>query len=416
MATVILPFGYPQLSGFAFETVLIQGVVARMYTVGADPRTNSQSFERKMLSDISKMRSAAGVWAKSAWRLTFGDKWSSIIYQLVKADFDGWWSYASEMWNETSQSAQDLWRADAPFQATFNDPGKVFFQLAILLWHWDEENYGHRYYQPDPYQDPADDMAWWWTAALSDFGWQEAKPIGKTIDDRDLSLGYSGSWQIWDVVGALNGTVKQGLTNGSFVQLTDQFTWVRFVYSKNTDGGNFKVTVDGVDVANLNGNGALQHQVIWDDVYRATQPHTIKVTHMGGAGEKLNVDALKIYTIYRFSDAELVSGSWTSFLTGGPTGSDGYEITGSGGGEIVFNLVSAYLLIYYRTRPSYGLMRVFVDGAPFDEFSQYSVSDGFASRLVGRFRYGLHRVQIIIPVGQKGSVYAFYPLRKKSDV
>lgn len=133
MATVYLPFGYPLISGAAFQTLIYQGGVVRLYTVPSDPRTNSQTFQRKQFSDISKMRSTLGLWGRNVARLVLGPRWSSVLLQLVKADDGGIWSSAAADWADGSEAQRDAWRAAAPYQATFNDPGQMFFYLARAL-------------------------------------------------------------------------------------------------------------------------------------------------------------------------------------------------------------------------------------------------------------------------------------------
>lgn len=133
MAVVYLPYGYPIQSGSVSETLIYQGVVVRAYEIPIDPRTNEQLFQRRFLADTSKVRSMLGTWGRGAVRTVFGSKWGSVVYQLIKADEAGHWVEAETLWNGFISAERTAWRDVAPYLATFNDPGKMFFCYARVL-------------------------------------------------------------------------------------------------------------------------------------------------------------------------------------------------------------------------------------------------------------------------------------------
>lgn len=135
MATVYLPFGYPRISGAQFENVIYQGDVARLYVVQRDPRSDAQLSSRRLLSDVAKMRGKLDIWGRSACNAAFGSRWANVIYQLIRADDEGWWDGAMSAWGGFSSQGRDAWRAAAPYQATYNDVGKIFFGLSRWLYH-----------------------------------------------------------------------------------------------------------------------------------------------------------------------------------------------------------------------------------------------------------------------------------------
>lgn len=413
MATVYLPLGYPNVQGAVFDTIIFQGTVAKRYTIPKDPRTDSQVMARKLLSDVAKMRGSAGAWAKSAWRITFGSKWGSIVYQMVKADVDSLWTNALDDFDNFSEAQQEAWDISAPYQVTFNKPGRVFYALAKMLWVWDDAHNGHLFYQSEPVAAGATEMAAWWTAGLDRYGWQTVSPTGYFVDDRDSRWTFYGAWSDWVGPGPLNSTLKQSSANGDYALVTVNSSWVRVAYAKNTDCGTFKVYINGAEAANINANGALTWQLYWVDLYREHGSYQVKILNTGSAGAKLDLDGLAVWEVYMFWDVDVVVGTWQNFWTGSPTELRYYQTTGSNEARIEFNIVAAWLQIGFRKMPTYGIMEVWVDGVKVDEIDQYAVSEIYTNKLVGRFSFGLHRVMLKKKGNGQISVTEFYPLRSK---
>lgn len=135
MATVILPMGYPLQSGQEYEHIIYQGSVVRSYTLPKDPRSATQIQNRRFLSDFGKMRSMAGDYARAACRSGLGTKWGTIVYQYAKADIDFCWSDAVSEWESFTEPGREEWRAIAPYEATFNDKGLIFFCLLRVVYY-----------------------------------------------------------------------------------------------------------------------------------------------------------------------------------------------------------------------------------------------------------------------------------------
>lgn len=162
MAVVYLPYGYPLQSGVAYDTLVYQGDVVRQYTLPIDPRSNEQLFNRRLLSDTSKVRRDLQDWGRQACKTVFGSKWPTVIYQLLRADEGGVWSDGLAAWNGFTTVEQAAWRSAAPYQATFNDPGRAFYMYArcvaqVLLTYsgvlWGSAIWGS--------SDSANALAWW---------------------------------------------------------------------------------------------------------------------------------------------------------------------------------------------------------------------------------------------------------------
>lgn len=133
MVQVYLPMGYPILQGLEFETVVFQSNLVRLYTVPKDPRSNSSLFHRRFLSDVSKMRSFAGKWARGAMIEALGSHWTTVLFQLIKTDSFSWWTEAGEVWDSFLEQERDAWRTAAPYKVTFNDKGWIFFSLVRVM-------------------------------------------------------------------------------------------------------------------------------------------------------------------------------------------------------------------------------------------------------------------------------------------
>lgn len=133
MVQVFLPMGYPLQSGYQFANVIYQGQVVRLYTLAVDPRSNAQLQNRRFLSDVGKMKKCLGLWARGSLKAVLGSSWGTVLYQIIKADIENYWSEALAEWETFAEQNQDAWRSAAPYQATFNDQGQIFFALTRVI-------------------------------------------------------------------------------------------------------------------------------------------------------------------------------------------------------------------------------------------------------------------------------------------
>lgn len=248
MATVYLPFGYPQLSGTPFQTVIYQGTVCRLYTVPNDPRTASQLFERRLFADMGKMRKTMGSWARGAARAALGSSWSTNLLQLIKADDGQRWQDAELMWDEDPQQIHDEWNAVAPFTATFNEPGRVFFLMVRVLMdtlidftglQWGGYLFGTT--------DWTDALAWW-NKDISD-AFQ-----GGLLQENAAQAEIVGYWDRFAVSGANGGYIGRNAYEAS---ARWRVYWegksATITYWRPTDGWNaVPIYLDGVLHATLN--------------------------------------------------------------------------------------------------------------------------------------------------------------------
>jgi hypothetical protein len=110
------------------------------------------------------MRSTFGDWCKGSGKNALGPKWATVMYQFIKADELGYWSEALDAWLAGSEGQRDAWREAAPYQATYTDPGKVFFMYARAFSKFVLEYVGdYLNGQLWGMGDSADCLSWWLT-------------------------------------------------------------------------------------------------------------------------------------------------------------------------------------------------------------------------------------------------------------
>jgi len=417
MAQVILPYGYPLLSGQTATTVIYQGTVERSYTNVVDPRTNSQLFARELLSDISKIRGSAGAWVKSAWKHQFGSKWSSVIYQMVKGDVDGYWTDSSDAWLALSELNRQNWRDAAPFQATYNDPGELWFRLLYLVFSWVDDHGLNIFYQPEVAEGTLAESLAWWTAELTDFGWQVRSAFFIDINDRDSGWVFSGAWSDVSDSNASVGTLRETSEPGAYAEIQLEASRFGYGYRQDVDGANVEVKLDGVQIGFANTNGALGHKKLWFDVYREVKTYTYRLIHAGTALEKMRLDFARVYYGYRKIDIDRMIGAWEVFESGGISGNERWHSTGSGERAVEFNFVGSYLWTGFYIDSIYGQMRVIVDGIEHQIIDLYYPSKTVLNNvLIGRFRFGLHRCRLEAVSAAHINIGIFHVLKSKSGM
>lgn len=417
MVQVILPLGYPALSGEVEQMIIYQGTVARLYMVPNDPRTDSQMFQRKLLSDVSKMRGAAGKWAKASWKITFGTKWASIIYQLVRGDVNSYWSEAFSEFELMSSGDRESWDIAAPYQATFNRTGKVFYALARVLYRWCEDNDGVLFYQPDATIDDPALMLAWWMSELSDFGFRVQTQPEAFVDDRDVRWIFNGSWNTWNGAGPKNNTLMQSSANGDWAEIELHCSWIRVAYMENSDCGTFKVYVDGVEAAIVDAEGVAFTSRNWVDILRSAGMHMIRVVNTGTGGQKMNLDGVFGHIFYLQPDVDLSFGIWEAADGGGAYGHVKYHTTSEGEAGVEFNFVGSYLSIGFTSSTLYGLMDVYIDGVKLATIDQYTADENLnRSAIVGRVAFGLHRARLEKAGAGQINMGTIYVLRSKNEL
>lgn len=241
MVQVTLPLGYPQLSGEVDNILIFQGTMARLYTVPKDPRTDSQMFERRFLSDVAKMRASAGKWARGLWRIAFGKRWTNVIYQMVKGDVYGFWSARVDEWEGFNEETKFYLGQEAPFTVTFNDPGMIWWGLYGTLYDWGIEKGIDWWGMPAPNSGYVDEMYLWWTRALIDIGDYGQLLAGNDYEETDLL--FTGNWY---------SVTDGGASGGAYYRSDENLCEIRFVFIGryalvDLTGPFYRLYLDGVE-------------------------------------------------------------------------------------------------------------------------------------------------------------------------
>lgn len=387
MPIVHLPLGYPTISGDYDGMLVFQGTVVRRYVVPKDPRTDSQLFERRMFSDVKRVIGSLGKWGRSACRLVFGSKWSTIIYEIYKSDMDEGWTLAMDSYSQLSAEQKAEWNEAAPYQATFNEPGRLFFGVGAILFYF----LGSRYFVPSPFNSAPGLLLAWWIAELDELGFQVQTQPGSFYDDRDWRWSYTGNYSTWNGSQPIEGTLIQLNSPGSKGRIRVNASVIKIAYMENSDCGLFTVYVDGVEKLQVDGNGASFEQKVSADILVEGGWHEVEVVHSGGQGQKVNIDGVYGHMFYRSTDSDVIK---SGYGIQAPTGGYSYEwIERSGHSYFYceFLFVGSYLQIGFMKQTSNGAAKVIVDGEVVDQISMFRLGDHEHNEvIIGRFPYGLH--------------------------
>jgi len=289
MATVILPLGYPLVSGAEDDVIIYQGNVARMYQIPTDPRTDAQLNQRRQLYDVSKMSKSAGVRAKSAFKSSFGSRWSTIIYQFFKLDYDSSWTDAQDSWAAGSAAQRAAWDAAAPFQATYNEPGLIFFGLVRVIYSAmigeGLETFDLQFYS----MDQSSSAATWWALTLAGI-LQKIK-----VDDTDPHVVYAGGWSTALDAGCFGGSLHYtviGQNGYGQLDFVGRRVVVGLRYSPQ--GGEIHITVDQQDEEIFSQNTlAVVYQRSWSSELYVKGLHRLKIWNE--VEEQIEIDWFNIF-------------------------------------------------------------------------------------------------------------------------
>ena len=112
-------------------------------------------------------------------------------------------------------------------------------------------------------------------------------------DDDDSGWTYTGSWVTATSTGFYGGSTHYTGSAGDTAEFTFTGTGCKFIYTKYTNRGTFKVYIDEVLEDTIDANAALSFQVEWDSGVLANSEHTLKIEYDSG-GTYIDVDAIKI--------------------------------------------------------------------------------------------------------------------------
>jgi hypothetical protein len=243
MVQVYLPMGYPLQSGNQFANVIYQGGIVRLYTLAVDPRSDAQLQNRRFLSDVNKMKKCLGLWAKGSLKTVLGSSWGTVLYQIIKADVENYWSEALAEWETFAEVNQEAWRNAAPYQATFNDVGMIYFGLTRVIARTLFFYSGETWKASSTWAENESALAVaWWAKDLTD------AMVKGVYDDASTKIEYSGTWYIRSPWTAYNNATHMTNVLGAslmyfFIGLSSSFT-----YAADPPGGTGELFLDGVSL------------------------------------------------------------------------------------------------------------------------------------------------------------------------
>jgi len=279
MVQVYLPMGYPIQSGAEFANVIYQGSVVRLYQIPTDPRSDTQLQNRRFLSDITKTKKNLGLFARGACRAVMGSSWGTVLYQIVKADIESWWSEALAEWDTFQEANQNDWRAASPYQATYDDVGQIYFGLtrviAQALYFYSGNYWGSALWTET--QSAA--AATWWAKDLTD-----ALQKGKwnDLDSRIAKFGWTDITHASSYLGEYNTGSNNGDDRIEFYVKCSAF---KYGYLAGPTFGTVGIYVDGVLAKSLNQyNATSLPQQEWMITAAFRGLHFVKVMATAGYG------------------------------------------------------------------------------------------------------------------------------------
>lgn len=291
MATVILPMGYPIQQGTEFDMIVFQGNLVRRYTLPKDPRNDSQVFERRFLSDVTRMRSTMGLWGKEVCKAALGSKWATILYQIIKADVGNWWSDAVTEWEGFEDENRDAWRDVAPYKLAFNDLGKIFFCLTRVI-YYAVSFYGKYAFDVVEWgeEDSAAALVWWEKNLLGAWG------PGKVETGHTMFFESVGTWESIYNVGASNNWYVRANGSGAIGRLYVLGRRVLVCYVKAPGWGSLKISLDGDVVTTISLANAVE---VFGLVYEvpldwSTEVRRLRMLEFEAVGGMVGVDFIMV--------------------------------------------------------------------------------------------------------------------------
>jgi hypothetical protein len=394
MPIVYLPMGYPQLSG-SFETIIYQGQVVRMYTGVTDPRTGDQTFRRKLYSDIARMRASAKDYPKAAWKLQFGRTWGTVIMQICLSDADSLWSTAWDEWDGMSTAQKEYLNLNAPYVATWLEPGRIFWALYQTLWRWADARGGNKYNMPEITAQENDAGYTWWASVLADHDLQAYKDLLTWYDNIGQTFSKSGTWSNWSGAGPRDNTLAQCSSVGGYAEVLPKFNQAVLWYAQNTDTGLIGIFFDQGMQDEQDTNGVLTWQKTYavGHVRPAHQP--LRFVHNGPSGKLIDVDGVELAIVNKGYYLEREGAGWIEQSNAGAAfGYYDLNLTGWGAGYW-FNFVGRYAVLYFPKRPEFSYWSIEVDGQYYPGCNAYNGTElQRQTYVIGPLTKGLHRVHV----------------------
>lgn len=292
MVQVVLPYGYPKLSGEVEQTVIYQGTLARIYAVPKDPRTDSQLFERKLFSDIAKMRGSVGPWARGLWKISFGSKWATVVYQMARSDALGYWSARRDEWDGFTVETKEYLTGEAPYRVLYNDPGMIWWCLYGMLYDWAQDHACDWWQMPEPDETYQDNMFEWWRGWK--MYWEYWGGLVATSTHEEDVFYQDGNWEVVTDPLASGGAYFRTYVNGGRFWFVMAGRYARLHYIGGVGNWYLKIRIDGVEqFEQINQSLSMNNYVI-GPVVNGIHLIELEFFNGGNPANKANVDKVFI--------------------------------------------------------------------------------------------------------------------------
>ncbi|SRR6266498_2266872 len=288
MPTVYLPLGSASAHGDMGKMVIYQGTMVRQYVVPRDPRTAAQLNVRQVFHDVSKITRTAGLWVRAALKTVYGPRWFTEVYKaaqyVIRNQIAPFAMNADEIWNTFTEEQQAAWNDAAPYQATFNEPGRVWWWVIFgmqkdFVWQFDIPIFED--VAPDA---PVD----WWNRNLD--GVQGAGMLDDIVD-----IGAtSGTWDLVSDSNAHGGSYRKvpGSTSGAF-GIYFYGRRASFIHMQGPDQGEVVLVWDmGNIVHKVLYNASVEWQQEFNTGSLPLGLHFVQVEKIGFSD--VNIDAVEI--------------------------------------------------------------------------------------------------------------------------
>jgi hypothetical protein len=186
------------------------------------------------------MRKTLATWPRALLKLALGSTWGSILYQAIKADINGKWSSAVEQWDGMIEIEREPWREYAPFQATFNDQGFIFFAMSFVIGEIVAGFSSYGWAFPDDWTIDAANTAAWWMGEASN------QLVAGFYDDLQIGFRQVGSWENFSHAVCWGGSCKRS-ANAAGQSLIFMFYGRKLTLGVllNPGGGFMDIMIDG---------------------------------------------------------------------------------------------------------------------------------------------------------------------------
>lgn len=276
--------GYPIQSGAEFSNVIYQGNVVRLYSIPTDPRSDAQLQNRRFLSDVTKVKKNLGVFAKGACRAVMGSSWGTVIYQIIKADIESFWSEALAEWDDFGATNKDAWRAASPYQATFNDVGEIYFGLSRVIARSLNFFSGSYWGSALWTETQSAAAAAWWAKDLTN-----VLTKGICFDDHP-GITYNANFTRYFDANAYGSYYRKAGGGGTpTLEFYFKARYFTFWFAKGPSYGVVKVIVDGVENSQVN---QYLSSTLWQTNSNVTAGftglHHVKMERLSGSEINLN--------------------------------------------------------------------------------------------------------------------------------